>query len=334
MRILSLTTKDEWNKFLAENRGSFLQSWGWGEFQTSLLKKIWRFCLGEENKVLEEDQLIKETFPLNLKNFLYIPYGPCFKEELFVKARRKILNLVFKEAKKIAQKENAVFLKIEPTLPWPKDLGGEKSFKRIQPKKTLILDLKKSGEEIFKNFHPKTRYNIRLAQRKGVKIFTATYNTQHTTHNMQQAASKYIDIFYKLVQRTATRDKFAPYQKGYYKKILENLPSELFLAEYKQKIIAANLLIFFGKKTTYLHGGADYKYRKIMAPHLLQWTQIQESQKRGYERYDFWGIDEKRWPGLTRFKKSFQGEELEYQNGKDFVFQSFWYKIYKLIKGF
>jgi len=112
------------------------------------------------------------------------------------------------------------------------------------------------------------------------------------------------------------------------------LSAEIFLAKYKNKIIAANLLVFFGKRATYLHGGADYKYRKVMAPHLLQWTQIQEAKKRGYDEYDFWGIDEKNWPGLTRFKKSFQGEEFEYPQGKDFLLRDFWYKLYRLIKKF
>jgi len=327
MRIRSLNNREDWNKFLMVNRGSFLQSWEWGMFQNSLSKKVWRFCIEKEGKILGETQIIKETFPFNLKSFLYIPYGPCFKEDLFVKARKRILNLILKESTRIAKEENSIFFKIEPISPWPKDFLGARGLKRIQPKKTLFLDLKKSEEEIFQNFHPKTRYNIRLSQRKGVKIIIATSKEQ-------QATSKYFDNFYKLIQRTAKRDKFSPYEKEYYKNMFKNLSSALFLAEYRNKIIAANLLVFFGERATYLHGGADYKYRKVMAPHLLQWAQIQESKKKGYKEYDFWGINAKIWSGLTRFKKSFRGDEFEYPYGKDFIFQNLWYKFYRFIRGF
>jgi lipid II:glycine glycyltransferase (peptidoglycan interpeptide bridge formation enzyme) len=110
------------------------------------------------------------------------------------------------------------------------------------------------------------------------------------------------------------------------------MSAELFLACFKEKIIAANIVIFFGGKATYLHGASNYRYRKLMAPHLLQWSQIKEAKNKGCEIYDFWGIDEEKWPGLTRFKKGFGGEELQYSEGKDFVFSNFWYKTYKILR--
>lgn len=327
MRILTLSEKDRWNKFLTENNGSFLQSWEWGEFQESLSKKVWKIGIGKDSEILGIVQVIQERFPLKIKSFLYVPYGPCFKRDLFTKARKKIIDLIFAESRKIAKRENSIFLKIEPTLPWPKDLEGIKDIKRIQPKKTLILKLGKSADELLQNFHYKTRYNIKLSQRKGVKVRIINNRDRLSTN-------KYINIFYRLIQKTAKRNNFLPYEKDYYEKLLQNSLTELFLAEYKNKIIAANIVIFFEKRVTYLHGGADYKYRKIMASHLLQWNQIQEAKRRGYKEYDFWGISEKDWPGLTRFKGSFRGEQLEYPRGKDFIFQEFWYKLYRSIKLF
>lgn len=330
MEILLFEDKNKWNQFLIENRGSFLQSWQWGEFQNNLSKKVWRFVvskslhdLEEKVEILAQAQIIKENLPI--KSFLYLPYGPCFKDNLFLKDKKKILKLIIKKIQEVAKKEGAFFLKIEPTSPLAKEPLGVNSLKRIQPKKTLILNLKRSEDEIFRNFHQKTRYNIRLAQRKGVKILFFELENIKDTH---------INILYKLIQKTAKRDKFSPYKKEYYRKMLKIIPSLLFLAKFKEKTIAANVLVFFGKRATYLHGGTNYKYRKLMAPHLLQWAQIKEAKNRGLEEYDFWGIDEEKWPGLTRFKKSFGGEEFEYPTGRDFIFKSFWYKVYKFIKEF
>ncbi len=105
---------------------------------------------------------------------------------------------------------------------------------------------------------------------------------------------------------------------------------ELFLADFKNKIIAANIVVFWEKTAIYLHGASDYEQRNLMAPHLLQWEQIKEAKKRGCIEYDFWGIDEKKWPGVTRFKKGFGGREVEYPGAFDLIFQPVWYKIYKI----
>ena len=323
---MSLLEREGWDRFLAENNGSFLQSWGWAECQKSQGIKFWRFCIGRE-EILAVVQIFKESFLLGFRNFLYIPYGPCFKENLSVKTRLKILNLIYKEAKKIAKIESSVMLKIEPTTPWPKDIDAFRSFKRIQPKKTLIVNLKNSEEEIFKNLHPKTRYNIKLASRRGVKIIKVKGSDKNDI-------DKHLGIFYRLIQDTARRDRFFIFDKKHYKSILENLSSELFFAEYQDKFISSYLVVFFGKRATYLHGGSDYRWRRVMAPHLSQWVQIQEAKKRGCEEYDFWGIDEEKWPGLTRFKRGFRGGEIEYPYGKDFVFQGFWYGLYKFIRRF
>ena len=323
--------KEEWSRFLIENEGSFLQGFEWGEFQKRLSKKVWRFEIREKNKTIAGAQVIKEKFPLN-KSYLYIPFGPCFDSKLLLKGKKEVLNLILKELEKVAKKEKAIFLRVEPVSPLPKNPAEVKSQKRIQPQKTLILNLKKTEKEIFSSFHPKTRYNLRLAERRGVIIKIKNQNNCSTGVASQQAKIKNEDFdgFYKLIQKTAKRDKFKPYSKEYYKKFLEIAGAELFLAVFENKIIAGNIVVFFGKRATYFHGASDYKFRRLMAPHLLQWKQICEAKERGCQEYDFWGIDEKKWQGLTRFKKGFRGDELEYSKGKDFIFSNFWYKTYIL----
>jgi len=114
-----------------------------------------------------------------------------------------------------------------------------------------------------------------------------------------------------------------------------NIPGvELFVAIYNKKIIVANIVMFYKETAIYLHGASDYQYRNLMAPYLLQWQQILEAKERGCSEYDFWGIDEKKWPGVTRFKRGFGGKEIVYPGAYDLVFQPTWYRIYKLAKIF
>ncbi|KPJ56252.1 hypothetical protein AMJ49_05340 [Parcubacteria bacterium DG_74_2] len=328
-------SKEKWDCFLSENKGSFLQGFEWGEFQKRLSKKIWRFEIREKNKTIAEAQIIKENFPLN-KSCLYIPFGPCFDGKLLLKGRKEVLNLILKELGKIAKKENAIFLKVEPISPLPKNPVEVTPQKRIQPQKTLILNLRKTEKEIFSSFHPKTRYNIKLSERKGARVISCQLSpkqsdeTSDATGQAVVSCLSYFDSFYKLIQKTAKRDKFKPYSKEYYRKFLEITNAELFLAVFENKIIAGNIVVFFGEGATYLHGASDYKFRRLMAPHLLQWKQICEAKEKGCQEYDFWGIDKKNWVGLTRFKRSFRGEDLEYPKGKDFIFSNFWYKTYIL----
>jgi len=276
---------------------SFLQSKEWLGFQKSLGRKVWR---------IEEIGIIKHNLPFK-KSYLYSPRceGKFFSD------------LIFKKIKDIARQENSIFLKIE--LQDKIDLEKfrfEKSTD-IQPKKTLILDISKSEQELLNQMHYKTRYNIKLAEKKGILI--------------KKDKSKFED-FWKLMQETTKRDGFRSHPKEYYRKMLEISGIELFVAEYQNKIIAANIVVFWGKTAIYLHGASDYKHRNLMTPHLLQWEQIQEAKKRGCAEYDFWGIDEQKWPGVTRFKKGFGGREIIYPGAFDSVFQPIWYSIYKIAR--
>jgi lipid II:glycine glycyltransferase (peptidoglycan interpeptide bridge formation enzyme) len=294
---------------------SFLQSNQWADFQKSLGRKIWRI-----NEVL----IIKHDLPFK-KNYLYSPRlrfssfgGQAHFEEWL------------KSIGKIARQEKAIFLKLEFEDNIDKKIL--KKFKQsheIQFQKTLILDLKKSEQELLKQMHQKTRYNIRLAEKKGIEI---------------KKYKKCFEDFWALLKDTAKKGDFHTHIKEHYKKLLEVSGIELFVAVYpekspmaingtgKNKIIAANIIMFYNKTAIYLHGASDYNHRNLMAPYLLQWHQILEAKNQGCLEYDFWGIDEKKWPGVTRFKRGFSGKEIEYSGAYDLVFQPFWYKIYKIAR--
>lgn len=323
-------SKKLWNNFLILNNKSFLQSFEWGEFQKSFDKKIWRIAIFQQGTIIASAQIIKEFFPLKGKNSFYIPFGPCFNKGIEEEVKKECFNLILKKISELAKKENIIFLRIEPLsiLPvLPENFNSKIPPKRIQPQKTLILDLSKKQEEIFRNFTYRVRYNIKLAERKGVKI---------------GFQNKYIPEFYELMKKTTKRDKFRSFDEKHYKKLFDfssdALKVRLCFAKYKGKMIAANILILFAQKVISLHGASDWEYRSLKAVNLLQWEAIKNAREQGYKIYDFWGVDAKKWPGLTAFKKSFGGQKLEHPQGKDVVFNQFWYWIYitcrKLLRKF
>jgi len=294
-------------------RKSFLQSDEWAEFQ----KRLGRNCFDVQGiKVIEHKIALK-------KSFLYVPR---------VNIVGNFENFI-KETRKIAKKENAVFLKLEPVgwqAGYQKEIDenllkkhGFKKSNNIQPLQTIILDLTKTEGELLNAMHQKTRYNINLAQKKGIEI-----KIQDTRDKKQT----YFEDFWKLMGKTSGRDGFKAYSKTYYQKMLEISGTELFVAEHQNKIIVANIVLFYKNTAIYLHGASNYEYRNLMAPYLLQWEQIKEAKRRGCDEYDFWGINEIKWPGVTRFKRGFGGQEIAYPGAYDLVFKLFWYRIYKTAK--
>jgi len=187
--------------------------------------------------------------------------------------------------------------------------------------------------------HEKWRYNIHLAERKGVKIKMASCD--------DAIFEKYFEEFYRLVdQGTSERKGINHHPKEYYKKQLkinnQQLKFILFVAECEDKVIAANIVVLFGRKAIYLHGATDNGLRNVMAPHLLQWEQIKYAKAQGFSEYDFWGIvneytKDRRgasWEGFTRFKKGFGGQEINYVGYWDFPLKTKWYFLYRLIQKF
>jgi len=329
--------QEKWDSFVLTHSGSFLQSYEWGEFQESLGRRVVRI-----NNSDWQAQFIEVPLPLD-KKYWYCPRGPIFENYKFpfgpssgqgqIPNSKQIEEFIDK-IKEAAKKEPVIFFRIGPQ--WPADIELEArleiiGFKKlrydIEPSKTLILEIKKSQENILAQMHSKWRYNIGLAQKKKVTI-----------KNFQASqADDQFEEFWGLVVQTAKRQKIKTHPKEYYQKqfkINGELKIELFLAEYKNKIIAANSVCFFGKKATYLHGGSDNEFRSKMAPHLLQWEQIREAKRHGCFEYDFWGIDEKKWPGVTRFKKGFGGHEESYIGHWDYPLDKKWYLIYRGVQKF
>ncbi len=288
---------------------SFLQSSEWESFEAALGRATWRV---HGALVIQRDVL----FGLH---YLYCPRPIALTANFFSSMR------------KIAAAERSVFLKIDPAEEF--SIPGARPSRAIQPAETIVLDLAdRTEDELLAAMHEKTRYNIRLAERRGVRI----KNQESRIKNGS------FETFWKLLQETATRDGFRTHAKEYYEKMLAvqsgRFSNELFFAEYGGEVLAAAIINFYRGETpiermaTYLHGASAPRHREIMAPHLLQWRIIQEARKRGCAQYDFWGIDEQRWPGVTRFKRGFAGREIAYPRSMDIVYRPAWYALYALAK--
>ena len=293
--------------------GSFLQSREWEEFQRVVGRRVWR---------IDDTLVIRHELPLGM-NYLYCP------RPLLEGTKHEARSTIFEKIAEIAKKEKSIFLKIDPVVPI--EVLGFRSqvSESLQPRQTVILDLQKSEEELLDGMHEKTRYNIRLAGRRGVQV----KNSQFSILNSQ------FTIFWKLLQETAERDGFRTHERSYYGKLLEaqgdDFSNELFFAEYEGEVLAAAMINFYhpSRTATYLHGASARSHREVMAPHMLHWQIARDAKNRGFAHYDFWGIDEKKWPGVTRFKRGFGGREVSYPASADIVFRPWLYRAYCFVRG-
>lgn len=324
---LKYLTQPELDNFVAgQEHAQFLQSWSWGEFNQSLNHEVWRYGVFLNNEIIASVNLIEMTVGFK-KSYLYCPRGPIIKNGLSAEQKTEILKLILSKARDLTiQTKTAeeIFFRLEPTFPLQTSNIQLKATKFIQPPDTLILDLQQSAEQLLADFHPKTRYNIKLAEKNDVSI-----------HKLD---SDRFGECWPLFKQTGERNQFGLHPKNYYEKMLKLNEVELWVARNAENaIIAANLMVFYGHTVTYLHGSSDYNFRQLMAPNLLQWTLINQAKQRGFKHYDWHGIapDDSvnhPWQGVTRFKKGFGGQTINYPGTYDFIYEAGWYKLYKMFR--
>lgn len=315
----------------------FLQSFYWGEILSSEGEEIIRLGvvsdLFNESKIngaapSDSNNLLSKSLLLTavlvkkklFGNFYYwyAPRGPILNLSLLPENRSQVLDFFYKSLKSLTK--TAVFLRIEPLFrEQPVGFLIKKTYNQ-QPAKTLILDLHNFPEKLLAGMHQKTRYNIHLAEKKGVLI--------------QESGEEGLAEFWRLMTLTSARDAFNLHPRQHYQNLLANKSGKikLFFASYEGRKIAAALVSFWGNKVIYLHGASDNQARNLMAPYLLQWAIIKQAQNQGYRYYDFYGIDEKKWPGVTRFKLGFGGQVVDYPGTQDIIFQPVIYRFYNFLR--
>ena len=359
--VKEVQDREHWNQFLLREPtqvGLFSQSWEWLDFQEKIGHDVYRL---EMENMAGICGIIRHSLPMG-RSYFYSPRGPIFSHNLEAQRYHELFNECHDSIRGLDKKCKSIFWRFEPMTnlaALPRRIGGYGTAASleatslhtrrgryliapahlaapVQPKQTLIVDLTQGEDKILAAMHEKTRYNIRLADRKGVRCQVSDLNNHD------------VEIFWKLLQETAKRDGFRSHPASYYQTMLKVLSSSsqpplkirggeggvmntcLWLAYHNQEVVAGAIIGYFGDTVTYLHGASSYKHRALMAPYALHWQIIQEAKERSYKWYDFWGIDEKKWPGITRFKMGFGGKIIDYPGTFDLPLNKFWYKLYRV----
>ena len=332
MKLRQVKDDHKLNTFLKKQGSSqFLQSSYWRDVLKAQGQEAYVISVVDDNEDIILSCLFIEHDYKSFK-YYYIPRGPILdrKYQENEEESADVLYYFFLNFKTLITDRQTLFLRLEPNFDhkyinkfFPNYLSNFK-IKRsldIQPSKTRILDLDKSEESLLKDMHSKTRYNIRLAKRKGVEIISAKDKGD-------------LDTFINLLKTTGERNKFSLHQEKHYKNLYHNEGDKvkIFFAKHGDDIIAGAMVSFFGDTVTYLHGASANKKRNLMSPHLLQWQTILKAKSNDFKYYDFGGINEKKWPGVTRFKAGFGGSEYEFAGTFDLVLKPLHYYIYSILR--
>ncbi|MBU8913017.1 MAG: peptidoglycan bridge formation glycyltransferase FemA/FemB family protein [Spirochaetales bacterium] len=196
----------------------------------------------------------------------------------------------------------------------------------VQPPSTVLIDLNHSPDELLAGMHKKNRYNIRLAERKGVMV--------------RAAGSVELDRWYDLYRETALRDRITIHSLRYYRRLFElardsiDLSLHLYLAEHDGDLLAGIIVAEFGDQATYLYGASSNDKRSLMPNYALQWTAILHARETGLATYDLFGVppaDDPAHPmhGLYRFKTGFGGRLVHRAGSWDVVTRPKRYGAYR-----
>lgn len=344
-----------------------LQTYEWGEFRKKTGVKVIRRGLVRNKKIVEAFTLTLHKIPRTKLYIGYLPKGNSPTKELI------------EELEKIGKEENCIFIQLEPGVRGVTRSGGPPSSARNEhafvrtsdggaerqdpeedmrdlglrlaahplfTKYTFVLNLAKSEQEILKNMHSKTRYNIRVAEKHKVKV---------VEDNSKESFEHYL----KLMTETTSRQKFYAHTPSYHKSLFETLavhksqvasrnslsyhllnavysPNESRKATSDKLTLASWIILIFKDTMYYPYGASSREYRETMASNLIMWEAIRFGEKLGLKYFDMWGAlgpkpDPKDpWFGFHRFKEGYGAELVEFVGSYDLVINPTLYELYKI----
>jgi lipid II:glycine glycyltransferase (peptidoglycan interpeptide bridge formation enzyme) len=295
-----------------------LQSRAWGEFRARMGIEVVRIGVFQNNKLTGGWQFTLHKVPYLPLKIGYFPKGPLPTPEMIQTLRS------------FGQKKNVCYIQIEPDIT-AEETFSLKNLPGLRPanhplftRYTFVLDLTKSEDELMKSFHPKTRYNIRLAQRHGVVV---------KEDNSDTAFLAYL----KLSEETTRRQGFYSHNRQYHTTLWKTFGksggAKLFTATYQNTIVSAWMVFIFKDTMYYPYGASSRNYKEVMAPNLLLWEIMLYAKRSGLFYFDLWGSlgpepdTRDPWYGFHRFKEGYHPELIEFAGSFDLVIRPFWYKL-------
>ena len=354
---------------------SLLQTPEWASFKVSQ---------GWQSHELKGVFVLEKKLPMG-KSFLYAPEvawdkitshpevsaegspanaGSETSSEILRSVQNDSLQIFLQKLQKIAKKSRAIFFRLEildenntEIISNLKQNGFVKAFEELQPERRQVIDISKTEEEILSQMKPKGRYNIKIAEKHGVKVQKIT----------EEGLLESVDVFYNLFRETSENQDFSIRPKKYFHDLLFNLYgkryADLFIATVNGTPVCGLIITYFDGVASYLYGASSKENRQVMGPYLAHWEVIREAKRRGCSQYDLLAIApgelttnnkqlttdneqesenkvvsrkssvvSHKYTGITRFKEQFGGEKVEIVGGYDLIYQPFWYKIFKTLE--
>ena len=368
--------RDTWNSIISRlPNPHFLQTYEWGQVKAkygwtplyaiwtsdgkcTVLKEtdLWPLNTGhcQAAALILKRQILRNGFTARL-SILYSPKGP-----LLDWSNEPLRNRVLGDLQVLAKKQGAIFLKMDPDIvlgigiPGGKqdsqDAGGlapvnelkrrgwQYSADQIQFRNTVLVDLTPSEDELLARMKQKTRYNVRLAEKKGVSLRIGTIND--------------LSLLYKMYVETSVRDGFVIRDEDYYQTVwqlfisnqqsaIKNQTSETaftepLIAEVDNEPVAAIFVFYFAGRAYYVYGMSRNAHREKMPTYFLQWEAMKRAKAYGCTIYDLWGAPEvfdendSMW-GVYRFKEGLGGQVVRTLGAWDYAPSPLWYKMYSVM---
>lgn len=301
--------KVAWNKIANHP----LQTWEWGEFRQKTGNRVIRLGVFSEKKLVSGYQITVHPVPFSKFWVGAFLKGPE-PDKVMLEALREL-----------GHKENLISIRMEPNV--RQDVGKFEKFLReggavpgrpFFTKESFWIDLTRSEEELLARLHPKTRYNIRVAQKHGIRV---------REDNSQNAFETYLD----LTEQTTKRQGFYAHTETYHKIMWETLRpagiARLLTARYKGKILVTWILFVWRDFLYYPYGASSDQYRNLMPSYAIMWEAIKLGKRLGLKTFDLWGREPGK--GFTRFKEGFAPQIVEFLGTWDLVINP---KIYPLMR--
>lgn len=298
-----------------------LQAWEWGEARKKMGIEVLRIGEFENGNLGNVYQLTFHKLPFTNFKIGYLPRSES--------PSREVLSFLYDYGKQ----KNIIFIKIEPYVPAKNyklrtmDYELVESSHPLFPRWTQILDVSLSEDQLLKKMKEKTRYNVRLSQKKGVVV-------------KEMNNEEGFQIFAKLYFETCKRQKYYGHNYKYHEivwKTLKNNITHILVAYYNTAPLAAFELFHFHDSVYYLYGGTSLEYRNFMASNLIMWEALRLAKRLRAKKFDMWGSLPPNydlhhpWSGFTRYKEGYGGTFVEFVGSYDLVILPTHYKVYNVL---